>query len=273
MVSELAGLKDKAKRTRQQILEMVVSANKGHIGGSLSCVEILVALYFGSILHYDPQIPNWEERDRFILSKGHGCAALYAVLARAGFFPISELATFCQEGSVLEGHPNRNIPGIEVNTGSLGHGLGIGAGLALSAKLDKKGFMTIVLLSDGECYEGSVWEAAMFASHHKLNNLVGIIDRNQQCVLDFTENCNKLEPLACKWQAFGWEVKDIDGHNFHEILNAFNGFRLRGGAPLMIVANTIKGKGISFMEGKLKWHNSIPDSRESRIARKELSGY
>lgn len=250
---------------------MIVSADKGHIGGSLSCVEILVTLYYGGTLRFNLDDPNWDGRDRFILSKGHAAPALYCILADLGFFPISELASFCQKDSRLEGHPHRGIPGIEVNTGSLGHGLGIGAGLALRAKLDKLDYMTVILLSDGECYEGSVWEAAMFASHHKLDNLIAIIDRNQQSSIDFTENYLQLEPLSQKWHSFGWRWAEVDGHSFEELLSYLSHPNSRQfTAPLVIIANTIKGKGISFMEGKIEWHNRVPAGKDLEKARQEL---
>lgn len=273
-MSNIAELEKKAKWIRRTVLEMIISAGKGHIGGSFSCVEILIALYYGGVLRYNPNNPNWDDRDRFIISKGQGCQSLYVILADLGYFPISELKTFCREGSRLEGHPNKDIPGIDVTTGSLGHGLGIGAGLALRAKLDKKEYKTIVLLGDGECYEGSIWEAAMFANHHQLNNLIAIVDRNQQCVLDFTEDCNKLEPFADKWKAFGWEVREINGHSFDELINIFKDFySYNTSQPLMIIANTVKGKGVSFMERGIKWHQAVPKGEEIEIARRELDGF
>ena len=265
-------LERKANWVRNQVLEMIVSANKGHIGGAFSCTDILVTLYYGGILRSQPNNPNWSERDRFILSKGHSCVSLYAILADLGFFSISELNSFCQKGSMLGGHPDRNIPGIEADTGSLGHGLGIASGLALSAKIDKKDYMTVVLLGDGECYEGSVWEAAMFAGHHQLNNLVAIVDRNRQCVTDFTEDCVRMEPLDSKWKAFGWDVRTINGHSFRELLDNFKDFRCRKSAkPLAIISNTIKGKGVSFMEGKLPYHHSVPAGEDLKRARQELT--
>jgi transketolase len=265
-------LKKKSRWVRRQILEMIVAANKGHIGGALSCTDILVTLFYGGILRFDPDNPGWEERDRFILSKGHSSVALYAVLADLGFFPISELISFCQKGTFLGGHPDRNIPGFEADTGSLGHGLAIGSGLALAGKMDKKNYMTAVLLGDGECQEGSVWEAAMFAAHHKLNNLVAVVDRNRQGVTDFIEDSVTLEPFAKKWQGFNWEVREVNGHSFEELLGAFKDSHSRKSAkPLVIIANTIKGKGVSFMEGKLDWHHSVPTSEELKIARQELS--
>jgi len=264
-------LEEKAVWVRRQILETIASSGRGHIGGAFSCADILVALYYAGILRCDPCHPDWNRRDRFILSKGHSCVALYVILSDLGFFPRSELGSFCQRGSMLGGHPDRRIPGIEADTGSLGHGLGIGAGLALSARLDQKDYMTVVMLGDGECYEGSVWEAALFAGHHRLNNLVAVVDRNRQCAMDFTEECNQLEPLAGKWQAFGWDVVVINGHSFERICSAFRDFRARvSERPLVILANTIKGKGVSFMEGNIKWHHGVPAGKELEIARREL---
>jgi len=259
-------LQEKAKRVRQQILEMAISSQRGHLGGSLSCVEILLALYYEVM----------GKHDRFILSKGQGCQTLYAILADLGHFPVEELRTFCQKGSRLEGHPSNNVPGVFVSSGSLGNGLGIGAGWALASKLDGMDRNIYVLLGDGECYEGSVWEAAMFASHHQLTNLIGIIDRNYQCVLDFTEDINKLEPLAYKWRAFGWNVKEVNGHNVREVVDALyhkNNHFFGDTRPLMVIARTIKGKGISFMEKGIKWHGGVPNEEEVEIARRELYGY
>lgn len=262
----------KSKWVRRKALEMIVSAKKGHIGGAFSCADILVALFYGGILNYNPKQPDWEERDRFILSKGHSCTALYAILADLGFFPIDELGVYCQRGSMLGGHPDINIPGVEADTGSLGHGLGIGAGLALAAKLDNKNYKTVVLLGDGECYEGSVWEAAMFAAHHKLNNLFAIIDRNRQCVNDYTEDCNTMEPFEDKWKSFNWDTKIINGHSFTEIIDIFKDFRTRTSTrPLVVIANTVKGKGVSFMEGEIKWHHTVPSDEDLKKAREELS--
>jgi len=265
-------LRKKANWVRNQILEMIVSANKGHIGGAFSCADILITLYYGGILRFDPDNPHWSERDRFILSKGHSSVAVYAILADLGFFAVSELNSFCQEGSMLGGHPDRSIPGIEADTGSLGHGLGIAAGLALSAKIDKKDYMTVALLGDGECQEGSVWEAAMFSQQHQLNNLVVIVDRNRQGVTDFTEDSTGLEPFAEKWRGFNWDVKEINGHSFEELLGAFQDFRsFSSPKPLVVIANTIKGKGVSFMERKLAWHHGVPTGEELKIARRELT--
>lgn len=245
----------KAAFVRISTLETIAHVGKGHIGGALSCTDILVSLYFGNILRFDAKQPNWENRDRFILSKGHAGIALYVILAELGFFDKSELEKF-NNGGMLGEHPDHNIPGIEIISGSLGHGLGIGSGMALSAKMDKKDYSTIVLLGDGECYEGSVWESLMFASHHQLNNLFVIVDRNRLCIHGNTEEINKVEPLGQKFEAFGWEVIEINGHDFKQILNSFQNFRKRvSNKPLAIIANTIKGKGVSFMENQASWHH------------------
>jgi transketolase len=271
MENKIDELKIKANRIRSQILEMIVSAKKGHIGGAFSCTDILVSLYYGNILRYDAKNPNWSERDRFIMSKGHSGVALYAILADLGFFPVAELNSYSKKGSMLGGHPDRNIPGIEADTGSLGHGLGIGAGMALAAKMDKRDYMTVVLLGDGECYEGSVWEAAMFAGHHQLNNLIAIVDRNQQCVTDFTEECNRLDPFVEKWRAFNWDAREINGHSYEELLDAFKDFLSRTSPrPVVVIANTVKGKGVSFMEGSIEWHHGVPSGEALKTARKEL---
>ena len=271
MYLEIEKLAKKAIHIRRQVLEMVVSAKKGHIGGAFSCTDILVALYHGGILQYDPANPKWEDRDRFLLSKGHSGVALFAVLADLGYFPISELDTFCKNDSMLGGHPDKNIPGIEADTGSLGHGLGIACGLALGAKMDSKDYLSFALLGDGECYEGSIWEAAMFAGHHHLNNLIAIVDRNCLCATDSTESCVTMEPFADKWKAFNWEVKEINGHSFEDLLGAMKNARERDSdRPLAIIAHTIKGKGVSFMEGNIESHHGVPKGEKLEIARKEL---
>ena len=263
-------LENKAQWVRCQILEMIASARKGHIGGAFSSTDILVALYYGGILNYDSKNPKWGQRDRFLMSKGHSAIAQYAILADLGFFPKKELELFCKQG-ILGGHPDSKIPGIEADTGSLGHGLGIASGMALAAKLDNKKYKTIVVLGDGECYEGSVWEAANFAAHHELNNLVAIVDRNMQGVTDFTEDSNRLEPFSQKWKAFGWDVKEINGHSFEEILDALKDIREnKSKKPLAIIAKTTKGKGVSYMECNIPWHHSVPSGENLKTARKEL---
>lgn len=265
-------LESKSRWVRHQVLEMISRAGRGHIGGSLSATDILVALYHGGLLNYDVANPNSEERDRFIMSKGHSSEALYAVLADAGFFNAETLGTYGQADSVLGGHPDRFLPGIDVSTGSLGHGLGIGAGLALSAKLDGKEFLSVVMMGDGECYEGSVWESAMFAAHHQLNNLVAIIDRNHAISLDDTESVNGFEPFAQKWESFGWEALELDGHSFAEIDECWKHVRSRGSQrPIVLIAQTTKAKGISFMEGTFAWHHNVPRGEQLDLARKELA--
>jgi transketolase len=251
---------------------MVVAADAGHLGGTFSCTDILVALYYGGILRFDPHNPHWDGRDRFILSKGHAGLALYLPLADLGFFPISELESFAQRGSALGINPDNNIPGVEINTGSLGHGLGVGAGLSLSGKIDRKDFCTVVLLGDGECYEGSVWEAALFAAHHELNKLTAIIDYNGLSATDFTKNIIRQEPVEDKWKAFGWNTVSINGHSFAEILHVLKDIHgSKSNKPLAVVAHTIKGKGVSFMENKISWHHGAPRGDELKVARRELT--
>jgi len=270
--SQIKYLLKKANWVRNKVLEMAVKAGAGHIAPSFSCVDILVALYYGKILHVNPRNPKWPGRDRFILSKGQAAVALYAVLAGCGFFPISELMKFTQKGSRLGGHTEDTIPGVEAFTGSLGHGLPIAAGMALAAKMDKKKHICVTLLGDGECHEGSVWEAAMFASHHRLNNLIAIIDNNGLSATDFLKSYLDLVPLKEKWESFGWETRVVDGHSFEELLEVLNGIGSRQSVkPLAIIAVTIKGKGVSFMENCPIWHYRIPVGRELKIARKELS--
>jgi len=265
-------LSKKAAQIRRMAFEAIVRAGKGHVGGALSCVDVLVALYHGGALRFDPRNPDWEERDRFLMSKGHAAIALFAVLADLGYFDVKELQTVCCDGSRLGEHPDRRVPGVEIDSGSLGHGLGIGAGLALSAKKAGRDCLTVVLLGDGECYEGSIWEAFLFAAHHELNRLVAIIDRNRQITLDFTEQCVRLEPLQDKLVAFGWDVVVVDGHDPDQLVSVCSDLPYRDSPrPLAVIANTIKGKGVSFMEGQLKWHHGMPGDDEIRTARRELT--
>lgn len=260
-----------AARIRLRILDVIMKAGKGHVGGAFSCTDILVALYHGRVLRVDPKWPAWPERDRFILSKGHAGIAHFAVLADMGFIDPVELLGVCHNGSMLGEHADHYVPGVETVTGSLGHGLGLAAGLALAAKMDGRDWRTFVVLGDGECHEGSVWESAMFAAHHRLAGLTAIVDRNQQITLDYTEDCLRLEPLAEKFSAFGWDVQEIDGHDSPELLTALH---LRGSdadhRPRAIIAKTVKGKGISFMEGELKWHHGMPNREQAQLARREL---
>ena len=264
-------LEAKAAAIRLGILDTIALAEKGHIGGALSCTDILVTLYYGGWMRFDPHNRDWPERDRFILSKGHVGAGLYVVLADLGFFGAAELAKL-NRGGMLGEHPDKGIPGIEIDSGSLGHGLGIGAGIALAGKMDGKPNRTFVLLGDGECYEGSVWEAVMFAAHHGLKHLIAIVDRNGQCVNDFTENINRLDSLSEKWRAFGWETLEIDGHSMPD-LHAALARACSGSAnrPTVIIANTVKGKGVSFMEGELAWHHGGVGGEKLEQARRELT--
>jgi transketolase len=249
---------------------MVHRAKSSHIGTNYSAAELLAVLY-GKILRVDHSIPAWPDRDRFILSKGHGCAALYAVLAERGFFPLTWLDTFYQNGSLLAGHvTHTNVPGVEVSTGSLGHGLSIGAGMALAAKRDAKGYRVFVLLSDGECDEGSTWEPILFAPQHKLDNLIAIVDYNKIQSLGSVKEVMDLDPFADKLRAFGWGVREIDGHNLEEIEEALTQVPYVPNRPSCVIAHTVKGKGISFMENELLWHYRSPQGEEFEAALAEL---
>lgn len=265
-------LASKAKFIQREILRMTAKAGKGHLGGAFSCLDLLVTLYYSGIMHFDPCKPLWKKRDRLILSKGHSCEALYVILADVGYFPAENLAQYQQLGSELSGHPHRNIAGIEADTGSLGHGLGVGAGMALAAKMDGNEYLTFVLMGDGECCEGSVWEAAMFAAKHELDQLVCIVDRNQLCVTDKVDDCVSMHPLDKKFESFGWDVLTCDGHDYESIVKCLSNLRNRATKkPLLIIANTIKGKGVSFMEGKCAWHHGVPKDNEFQQALDELS--
>ncbi len=268
---QIMWLSKKANWVRNKALEMAVKAGAGHIAPSFSCTDILVALYYANILKVNPKNPKWVNRDRFILSKGQAALALYPILADLGFFSLSELMTFSQDGSRLGGLAETDVPGVEALTGSLGHGLSIATGIALSAKIDNKKYLCFALLGDGECHEGSVWEAAMFAGHHHLNNLIAIIDDNSLSATDFLKNYLDLAPLKEKWESFGWETKAVNGHSFEGLLSVLSKARLRNSdKPLAILASTTKGKGVSFMENKPIWHYRIPVGKELMIARKEL---
>ncbi len=262
-------LKEKASYIRQETLKLIAMGNTGHTGGDLSQSDILTALFY-NVLRHNSKNPKWAERDRFILSKGHCVEAYYVILEDFGYITKSDLATFSKFGTKLIGHPNNKVCGIETNSGALGHGLSVGAGMALGAKLDNKDYKVYVLMGDGELGEGSVYEAAMFCAHHKLNNLCAIIDRNHLQISGNTEDVMGLEPLSDKWQAFGFEVFNIDGHNFNEILNVLNAKTQK---PKLIIANTIKGKGVSFMENVAKWHHGVPTQDQLKQALDELSFY
>jgi len=250
---------------RKKIVEMIFVSQTSHIGSALSCVEILVALYF-NILRISPYKPFSENRDIFILSKGHAVSALYAVLAERGFFNEKLLNTYCANGSQLPGHVSQGfIPGIEVSTGSLGHGLAIANGIALAGKRDKEKYRIFVLLSDGECDEGSTWEAILFASHHKLDNLVAIIDYNKWQAFGRTKEVLNLEPFKKKWVDFGWAAKEVDGHNLKEILKVFQKIPFKKNKPSVVIAHTVKGKGLPFLEDKLESHYRPPTEEEYKI--------
>src|SRR4051812_34748731 len=243
-----------ARRIRLHSVMMTSRANASHIGSSLSMADLLAVLY-GEFLRFDPERPEWPERDRFVLSKGHGCAALYAVLAETGYFPVERLDTFYEDGSPLAGHAtHKDMPGVEVSTGSLGHGLPLSVGMALAARRDGGAQRFWCMVSDGECDEGSVWEAALFAPQHRLDNLVLLVDYNKIQSLGRVAEVIDLEPLADKWRAFGWGVREIDGHDLVAIADAYAAVPLVPGRPSCIVAHTVKGKGISYMEDLLLWH-------------------
>ena len=263
-------LADLAKRIRLHCVRMTGKANASHVGGSLSAADLLAAIY-GRALRYDPQRPDWPDRDRFIMSKGHACSALYAVLAESGYFPVERLETFYQNGSPLAGHVmHKNVPGVELSTGSLGHGLPVATGMALAAKRDGRPSRIFCMVSDGECDEGSVWEAALFAPHHKLDNLVVIVDYNKIQSLGTVKEVIDLDPLPAKWSAFGWAVREIDGHNLQAAEEAVTQVPFEPGRPSCIVAHTVKGKGVSYMENKLLWHYRAPMGEDMTKALAEL---
>lgn len=264
-------LKKICNTVRQDIISMLAEAKSGHPGGSLSIVEILVALYFGGVLNHNPKKPKWEERDRFFLSKAHACPALYSVLARAGYLPIKELKTLRKLGSRLQGHLDRvKLPCLESSAGALGQGLSLGLGAALAANFSHKKWRTYVLMSDGEQEEGQTMEAMMFASHYKIDNLTAIIDVNGLQIDNWTVEEMGGSFLKERYQAFGWHVLDIDGHNLEQIIEACQAAKNIHKQPTVILARTIKGKGVSFMENKVEWHGKAPDKKQAQAALKEL---
>ena len=270
-------LKLKAQWVREKVLDMAVKANSGHVSTAFSQCEMLIALYQGGILKVDPKNDKWDGRDRFVLSKGQGGIGYYPVLADMGFFPLADLDRFTQRGSKLGVHAEWAIPGVELLTGSLGHGLPIATGLCQAALNDGKTHNIVVMLGDGELYEGSNWEAAIFAGHMEYDNLICIIDRNRQCTLGFTDDCKapsdgpRLEPLDKKWDAFGFETRIVDGHDFDAIFEAFSDFRNRKGkGPLMIISNTDKGHGAGVMENRRQWHYKVPGGKDLEAARADL---
>ena len=267
-------LKRQAYAIRKRNLRMIFEAGHGHIGGDLSAADILTVLYFGGILQVDPLHPHAPNRDRFFMSKGHSSGLLYTVLAFAGFFPEEELGTYMRPLSRLSGHPSIHVPGVEANTGALGHGLPIAAGVALAAKMAGSAtpstLRAYVLTGDGELQEGSNWEAAMIAAQHKLDNLICIVDRNRIQMMDRTERISTLEPLADKWRAFGWAVREVDGHDHAALLAAFAGLPFVPGKPNCIIAHTRKGHGVSFIEDRAAWHHRVPTEEELAAALSEL---
>ena len=269
---KIEDLQNTANKIRREVLEMVYKAQSGHLGGSLSVVEIISVLYF-SEMKIDPENPNWPERDRLVPSKGHCAPSIYVALALKGVVEPEALYDLRQIGCILQGHPCMNkVPGIDISTGSLGHGLSIGLGMALGAKLKKKGFNVYVLLGDGELDEGQNWEAAMAAAKYSLSNLIAIVDRNRVQLDGPTKDIMPLEPLAEKWKAFNWKTKVIDGHNIAEIIEGIQWAKQNLGSPSVIIANTTKGKGVSFMEDSHEWHGKPPSPEEYEKAKKELEG-
>ena len=258
-----------AEKNRKRLVEVVEIAKAGHIGGGLSSMNMLTALYF-RVMHVDPKNPKWADRDRFVMSKGHCVEALYSVLEARGFIPKELTDTYGQFNTPLAGHPTIEVPGIEVNSGALGHGLPIGVGMAIAAKMDAKSWHTYVLMGDGEQGEGSIYDAAMAGSHYKLDNLVAIIDRNGLQISDTTENVMALEPIADRWRAFGWDVQDINGDDMQAIVDAFDRIDYAAGKPHLIISRTTKGRGVSLMENVLKWHHGVPTDEEYRKAVEEI---
>jgi transketolase len=260
-----------ARTLRRHIINMTASAASGHPGGSLSSVEIVTALFF-KVLRHRPTEPEWAERDRFILSKAHAAPLLYAALAEAGYLSVEELCTLRRLDSRLQGHPDRTCtPGVEMTCGSLGQGLSFGIGVALAGRLDGRGYRVYVLLGDGECDEGQVWEAAMSAAHFKVDSLVAVVDHNKIQLDGWNKQIMNVEPLAEKWRAFGWQAMEIDGHSLPQILDAFEQAKSVTGKPTVIVAHTIKGKGVSFMENNPDYHGKAPNAEEAERALKELA--
>ena len=267
---EATELSDVCTRLRLRVLEMTSRAHSSHIGTAFSMIELLAVLYWQA-LRVRPDQPDWPDRDRFVLSKGHGCAGLYAVLAERGFFPDEWLDSYYQNGARLAGHATHGgVPGIELSTGSLGHGLSVATGMALAAQRDGRSWRSFVLLSDGECDEGSTWEPMLFAPHHHLDNLIAIVDYNKIQSLGSVAEVINLEPFADKWRSCGWAVREIDGHNLLAVSDALTAVPFEPSRPSCVIAHTVKGKGVSFMENELLWHYRSPQGDEYAAARAEL---
>lgn len=268
--AEIKDLKLKANKIRQLTLEMVVKAKGSHISPALSMVELLLILY-EKFLKHEPQNPQDPKRDRFLLSKGHGCASLYVLLAQRGYFPLDELDRFEQPGSILGGHPEmQKVPGIEVSAGSLGHGFPMAVGMALAAKKDNLPHRVYCLVGDGECNEGTVWEAAASAAHFGLDNLTVIVDKNQMQISGFTKDILHPQDFTGKWRAFGFGVREVNGHNLEQIFAAYQDLPFENGRPSVVIGTTVKGKGVSFMENVSMWHSALPSPEELATARADL---
>ncbi len=267
--TQIKDLESKAKKIRRLIIQMLAKAGSGHPGGSLSSTDLITVLYL-SVMKIKPSEPFWPDRDRFHMSKGHCCPLWYALLAELGYFPIENLWKLRQLGAMLQGHPDRRVPGVEVASGSLGQGLSISVGMSLAAKIDKKDYRVYCLMGDGETQEGNIWEAAMSASHYKCGNLCGILDYNGFQIDGKVKDIMNLEPIVDKWKAFGWHTIEIDGHNMRQILSAYDEAKAIKGKPSIIIAHTIKGKGVSFMENVVDFHGRAPTKEETEKALKEL---
>jgi transketolase len=263
-------LRLQAARTRKRLLEIIYRAGAGHTGGSLSSVDILTCLYSG-IMNINPANLSDPSRDRFIMSKGHSVESLYCVLNEVGFIDNKILDTYGEYNTILAGHPTRKVPGVEVNSGALGHGLPVGVGMALGARLDSLPFRVFVLMGDGEQGEGSIYEAAMSASHYKLDNLVAIIDRNRLQISGNTEHVMAIDPVRERWQSLGWEVLECDGHAMDQLLETFQSIPRQIGKPHLVIANTVKGKGVSYMENQAKWHHGVPKKEQFEQAIEEIN--
>ncbi|MDD5196558.1 MAG: transketolase [Candidatus Omnitrophota bacterium] len=268
--NQIKELEEKARFTRRLIIQMIAKAGSGHPGGSLSATDLITALFF-SVLKHDPKNPKWPDRDRFHMSKGHCCPLWYAVLAESGYFPQETLMTLRELGSLLQGHPDRRTPGVEVSSGSLGQGLSVALGMSLASKIDKKDYRVYVLLGDGETQEGNIWEAAMACSHYKCSNICAILDYNGFQIDGSTRDVMNLEPVADKWKAFGWYTLGIDGHNMRQILDAYDQAKSVKDKPVIIIARTVKGKGVSFMENTVDFHGRAPTKEETERALEELA--
>ena len=267
-IEDLQGI---ARKLRRHVITMISTAGSGHPGGSLSAADIVTALYF-RVMRHDPANPHWPDRDRFILSKGHAAPILYAALAECGYFPLEWLTTLRKTGTCLQGHTDSSLtPGVDMSAGSLGQGLSVGIGMALAARLDKRVYRTYVLLGDGECQEGQVWEAAMFAPNYKLDNLTAIVDYNGLQLDGLTRQIMDLEPFVEKWRSFKWEVLQVDGHDMKQVVDALQKAGQVKGKPVVIVARTVKGKGVSFMENNVDYHGKAPGKSETEIALRELA--